>query len=186
MKPNIKSIFTTVLLLFFGFSSSAQIYITTAGSAKFVSDAPLELISATSDELQGAVNLTDNRFAFKINNKSFVGFNSPLQQEHFYENYIETDLFKSSTFEGKIIEKINPEQTGQQNIRAKGILNIHGIEQERIINATIEFLEDYILIECEYIVPLKDHNIRIPNVVNQKIAENIDVFIRAELKEKLD
>ena len=70
-------------------------------------------------------------------NRSFKGFNSPVQQEHFYENYIEDDKFPRSSFQGKIIEKIDANLTGDFNVRAKGILDIHGVKQERIIPGTL-------------------------------------------------
>ena len=152
----------------------------------FVSDAPLELISASSNNVQGAINVKDNRFLFIIDNKSFLGFNSPLQQEHFYENYIETEKYISSSFKGKIIEEVNVDQAGVQEVRAKGILSIHGVETERIIKATLESVDGTLILKCDFQVALEDHNIRIPNVVYQKIAEIIDVSVKAELEKKVE
>ncbi|HSG67217.1 MAG TPA: hypothetical protein VK994_00825, partial [Bacteroidales bacterium] len=103
--------------------SQNLVYSGSNGTILFKSDAPLELISAKSDELKGALKLSDGTFAFTIDNRSFKGFNSPLQQEHFYENYIEADKFPSSTFVGKIIEPIDPQGKGEYAVRAKGILN---------------------------------------------------------------
>jgi hypothetical protein len=165
---------------------SAQLYITNEGTATFTSDAPLELISATSDQLSGAIDVSDNRFAFRIANKSFIGFNSALQQEHFYENYIETDKYKYSSFQGKIIEKIDLSNPEPQQVRAKGTLSIHGVEQERIVKATLVVEDGKMVVFCEFTVPLEDHDIRIPNVVYQKIAEVIDVEVNAELNLKTD
>ncbi len=159
---------------------------THSGQVTFVSDAPLEIITASSDNVQGAINISDRRFAFKIENKSFIGFNSPLQQEHFYENYMETDKYSYSTFQGKIIEDLDEKNTELQNVRAKGILSIHGEEVERIIPATVLFTEEGIQVESEFTVRLEVHNISIPNVVNQKIAEVVEVRIQALLKEKKD
>ena len=164
----------------------AQIYLTDDGEAVFVSDAPLEFITATSNQVQGAINVTDKQYAFKIDNRTFIGFNSPLQQEHFYENYMEVDKYKYSTFQGKIIEDIDPQKRGPQPVRAKGILSIHGVDTERIIPASLEFSEGKILIHSEFDILLEDHNIRIPNVVHQKIAEVIKVKVSASLKEKKD
>lgn len=166
--------------------ASAQLYITNEGTATFTSDAPLELISATSDELSGAIDVSDNRFAFRIANKSFIGFNSALQQEHFYENYIETDKYKYSSFQGKIIEKIDLSNPGSQQVRAKGTLSIHGVEQERIVKATLTVAKNKLTVLCGFTVPLEDHDIRIPNVVYQKIAEVINVEVNAELILKTD
>lgn len=175
-----------ILLMVCVIPTSAQVYMTTEGIATFTSDAPLELISASSDELSGAIDISDNRFAFRIPNKSFIGFNSQLQQEHFYENYLETDKYKYSSFQGKIIEKIDLSGTNPQQLRAKGTLSIHGVEQERIVKATLLVEKDKLIVLCEFTVPLEDHDIRIPNVVYQKIAEVIDVEVNAELILKTD
>jgi polyisoprenoid-binding protein YceI len=161
-----------------------QIYVTHTGKAAFVSDAPLEVIKAESNEVNGAVNLADRTFAFTIDNSTFKGFNSSLQQEHFYENYMETQLYPTSSFKGKIIEEIDPNSTKEQVVRAKGILDIHGVSQERIIKGTLKKTGDKIEIRADFTVLLQDHQIKIPRVVYQKIAEVINVSILTELTRK--
>jgi len=165
--------------------NAQNIYLTHEGRVTFTSEAPLEIISAQSNELSGAIDLNNNHFAFKIANRSLRGFNSALQQEHFYENYMEVDKFPYSTFQGKIIEKINKDAKGTQKVRAKGTLTIHGVEQERIIDAVIEFDDHTIKINSAFRVMLEDHNIRIPSIVYQKIAENIAVEVHATLLPKI-
>jgi polyisoprenoid-binding protein YceI len=160
---------------------SQQIYITHTGKAGIVSNAPLEVIKAESAEMNGAINLADRSFAFTIDNKSFKGFNSALQQEHFYENYMEVQDYPVSSFKGKIIEEIDPASSKEQVVRAKGILNIHGVEQERIIKGTVKITGKKLQLEAGFTVLLEDHQIKIPRVVYQKIAETIDVSISAEL-----
>jgi hypothetical protein len=162
-------------------SFAQQIYITKTGKVNFVSDAPLELIKATSTELQGALNPGDKSFAFVIDNKTFKGFNSPLQQEHFYENYMEVQDYPTSSFKGKIIEDIDMQSVSGQTVRAKGVLTIHGVEQERIIKGTLLRTREKFILKAEFTVPLEEHNIKIPKVVYQKIAEIIQVNIEAEL-----
>jgi polyisoprenoid-binding protein YceI len=175
-----------LLLLIFNssFAFSQQIYITHTGKAGIVSDAPLEVIKAESAEMNGAINLADRSFAFTIDNKSFKGFNSSLQQEHFYENYMEVQDYPVSSFKGKIIEEIDPSSSKDQVVRAKGILNIHGVEQERIIKGTVKITDKKLQLEAGFTVLLEDHQIKIPRVVYQKIAETIDVSISAELNLK--
>lgn len=163
---------------------SQQIYLTRTGSAAFTSNAPLEIIKAESKEVQGAINLTDRTFAFSIDNKSFRGFNSDLQQEHFYENYMETQVYPASVFKGKIIEEIDLNSQKEQVVRAKGILDIHGVQQERILKGTIKISGDKLLLKADFTVLPEDHQIKIPRVVYQKIASEIDVSISAELTRK--
>jgi hypothetical protein len=163
------------------FAPSKTIYKTRSGTIVFVSEAPLETIKAKSEDLKGVIDTVKNTFAFSVNINSFKGFNSPLQQQHFYENYMESTAYPTATFSGKIIEIINYSRDGMYEIRAKGILNIHGVKSERIIKATVEINKDEILIKSSFSINLQDHNIKIPRIVFQKIAPDILVNIEAVL-----
>ena len=168
------------------FLAGQDIFLTRTGIASFTSNAPLEVIKASSDIVQGAINLEEKTIVFTVDNKSFKGFNSPLQQEHFYENYMEIQTHPTSVFQGKIIEDIDRNSGLEQVVRVKGTLSIHGVDQERIIKGTMRMQDDRIIIHSDFTVPLEDHNIKIPRIVNQKIAEVIDVSISAEMKRKSD
>lgn len=154
------------------------------GSANFLSEAPLELIKAASSELEGALNYSDRTFAFQIASRSFEGFNSSLQRTHFNEDYLESELYPKSTFKGKIIEEIDLKKVGKYTVRAKGKLTIHGISFDRIIRCNLEVQKDKILVKSKFTVFLDDHNITIPSIVNQKIAEEIKVEINLSLVSK--
>src|SRR3954453_7865795 len=69
----------------------ASIYKTTKGEIFFKSDAPLEIIKASSTEMIGLLDIDKKNFSLKVDLRSFKGFNSPLQKEHFNENYLESD-----------------------------------------------------------------------------------------------
>jgi hypothetical protein len=171
------------LIISSGFSirlAQKSVYSIEKGVVHFRSDAPLELIEAESAELKGLIDFEKETFAFSIPVNTFKGFNSALQREHFNENYMETDRFPRATFVGKIIENIDVSQPGQYHIRAKGKLSIHGTEQERIIPAVLTIQEGQILINSTFNVILEDHNIRIPKVVQHKIAETIIVNMNAK------
>jgi polyisoprenoid-binding protein YceI len=157
---------------------NAQIYSGINGELNFTSDAPLEVIKAKSENLQGALDLSKKTFAFKLYIRSFDGFNSPLQKEHFYENYLEADLFPNATFTGKIIENINE---GENKVRAKGILSIHGVENEVIIIIYINKKNEIIEFKSDFKVKLDDYNIELPKIVYQKIAEIVDVHTEGTL-----
>ena len=79
----------------------------TKGNIHFNSNAPNEIIKASSNQLKGVLDLTKKTFAFKVAVSSFEGFNSPLQKEHFNENYMESFNYPEITFSGKIIEDVN-------------------------------------------------------------------------------
>jgi YceI-like domain len=169
------------LLLSFTVNVSLQDYKVKTGSIAFRSDAPLELIKAQSNDLKGLLIPAKKQFAFIVSIKSFKGFNSPLQQEHFNENYLESNKYATASFEGKIIEDIDFTKDGVYSIRAKGNLNIHGVVQERIIKSELTIKNAAISIKSSFTVLLNDHNIPIPKVVNEKLASEIKVDIKADL-----
>ena len=152
------------------------------GIVALKSIAALELIAAKSNKLRGLIDTENQTFAWSVDIKSFEGFNSPLQREHFNENYMESVRFPKASFTGKIIEKIDFEAPGVQSVRAKGKLTLHGIEQERIIKSQLEFKSGKIYITSIFTVPVAEHNIEIPKIVHQKIAEEIQVTVTAVLK----
>lgn len=141
------------------------------------SDAPLELINAESDALSGSLDAEKKTFAFRVKIRTFLGFNSELQREHFNENYMESDEFSEATFSGKIVESVDLTADGKYVVRAKGILSIHGVEQQRILQSNITVREGKLHAESEFTVQLSDYNIKVPKVVHQKIAEVIDVRV---------
>ncbi len=152
------------------------------GSIAFTSDAPLELIEAESNQLTGVLKPSENTFAFLIYTKTFNGFNSPLQQEHFHENYMESEKYPKATFSGKFIENIENLKEGKHELRAKGMLVIHGVSVERIIKCTAVVSKKEVTITSNFNVPLEDHKISIPQVVYQKIAEEIYVTVKITLQ----
>jgi polyisoprenoid-binding protein YceI len=162
----------------------AQIYICKDGNTKFTSEAPLELIKAQSNKTTGVLDCAAKNVAFSIDIDSFEGFNSGLQKEHFRENYMETEKYPKATFKGKIIEDVDFSKNGTSQVRAKGIFNIHGTDKEKIVKAKITIKDKEIFVETSFEVPLEDHNIKIPKVVNQKIASIIMVEVKATLKPK--
>lgn len=164
---------------------SAQVhYGTDKGRIQFKSDAPLELIQATSKEMKGIIDTEQKAFAFSVEMKTFQGFNSPLQRVHFNENYLETNRYPKASFSGKIIENIDWDKNDTYEVRSKGKLIIHGQEQERIIRGTIKVSDGLIQLRSAFTVLLEEHQINIPKIMFQKISEEIQVIIEADLEKQ--
>jgi len=179
-------LFGLILLagLISSFSVKSQLYLTKNGKVYFASEAPLEIIKASSSKLSGILKTDNKSFTFSVSMKSFNGFNSPLQKIHFNENYIESDKYPTAKFKGKIIEDIDFAKRGKYKVRAKGKFSVHGKENPMTIRCNIEILKDEIKVSSKFIVYLKDHNIQIPTIVNQKLSEKINVTIKTSLKRK--
>jgi hypothetical protein len=181
----LKRIYIILIFASLGFSGlgqSSSVFSSRSGKAYFLSDAPLEMISASSNALMGVLSTGDRRFSFSIPVNSFEGFNSALQQTHFNDDYLETDLYPNSTFKGKIIEEVDLGVPGTYRIRAKGKLDIHGVSHDRIIRCDVVVEPGKISVKAKFTIFLDNHDIKIPSIVNQKIAEEIKVEIEFDMQ----
>jgi polyisoprenoid-binding protein YceI len=175
-------VFCFVATFIFSSTTSAQKrYSVSSGQINFTSNAELELIKASSSQLQGLIDPSSNQFAFSVDIKSFRGFNSELQREHFNEKYMESERFPKAKFSGKIIEQVDLTQNGTFEIRAKGDLEIHGEKQTRIIRGKVIVKDGALNIDAVFTVPLADHKIIVPSIVKQKIATEIEVAFTASM-----
>ena len=162
--------------------SAPKKYQCTNGTVTLKSVATLERIQAKSHKLRGVIDTENQQFAWTVDIRSLEGFNSPLQREHFNENYMESNRFPKASFTGRIIEKVDFDAPGVQLLRAKGKLALHGIEQERIIKCSLENKAGKLYISSSFTVAVAEHNIEIPRIVHQKIAEEIQVTVEAVLE----
>lgn len=152
------------------------------GKVDFVSEAPLEIIKASSDKLKAAIDKSKNTFAFAVEIRSFRGFNSALQKEHFHENYMETDWLPIATFTGKFIEQIDFSVNGTHPVRAKGKFTIHGVQKERVIKGVITINNGIVDMNTDFTVRLEDYDIKVPKIVYEKIAAEIKINVAIKFK----
>jgi len=141
----------------------------------FLSDAPMERVTAKSTACTGIIDLQQRSFAVQVPVRSFEGFNSPLQKEHFNENYLESGRFPAITFQGRIIESADLSRPGNCRVRAKGAFTVHGVTRERIIECSCVTTPEGIRVTSLFSVLLEDHDIRVPRVVQQKVSTLVEV-----------
>lgn len=176
-----KTLFIGLSLLFGGYMAQSQIMQMEESEVKFYSYTVLEDIEAVTKSAKGLINYEDESFYFEIPIITF-DFEKDLMEEHFNENYMETEEYPTATFEGKITSDINLDSDGTYIF--SGDLTIHGRTQKRDIEVTIKKDESgNISLNSEFKVKLVDHKIKIPKVVFANIAEIIDVTIKGNLVE---
>ncbi len=183
MKKQVVVLLSFLVLNFFAQAVSG-LYSTDDGTVMFRSEAAQELICATSHSLHGLIDIEKRTFAFRIPMRSFKGFNSGLQREHFNDNYVESERFPEANFRGKIIEQVDFSKDGKYVVRAKGILSVHGVEQERIIKSEVTVQDGNIHVESKFGILITDHDIKVPRVVHEKIASEIKIEVKADFKKK--
>jgi len=161
----------------------AQIWVSKNVTSSFFSTTPVEDIDAQSKTGASAINTKTNEIIFKINNTSYQ-FKKKLMQEHFNENYIESDKYPTSDFKGKIVEQIDFSKPGTYPITVKGNLQIHGVTKEYQAKGSLVITNDEAKATSAFNVKLADHDIKIPTIVFKQIAETIQVKMNATYQPK--
>ncbi len=165
-----------MLMLLYVVSVNAQdVLIDKGGVAHFYSEAPVENIEATNEKAIGAYNPKDGSVAVTMFMKDFH-FEKSLMEEHFNENYIESDKYPKATFKGKLDSKgLDLSKPGTYMQTVGGELTIHGITKK--LRTEVEFVvsKEEVQVNTLFKVALEDHDIEIPKIVIMNIAEVVDV-----------
>ena len=161
-------------LLFIGFQSKAQLFMTTNGEVSIFSKTPMENIDAVNKSVSSIINTATNEVAVQMRITNFV-FPNKLMQEHFNENYLESEKFPSATFKGKIKETVDLTLAGTYPITASGTATIHGVTRPIDLKGTIISTGTSLALTCAFEVKLVDYKVDIPKIVFAKIAEVIKV-----------
>lgn len=154
--------------------SFGQLYATKVGETSFFSETPVENIAAMNKTVGVILNTATNDLVTSMKITSF-DFPNKLMQEHFNENYMESDKFPVGTFKGKIVEKIDFTKNGSYDVTAKGQLTIHGVSQNRDLKGKLTIDNHKITLVSAFEVKLVDYKIEVPKLVFSKIAEVIAV-----------
>ncbi len=181
-----KLIVATLFLSFITLSSSAQRYYTKNGSISFFSKASLENIEANNNQVMSVLNTQTGDLQFSVLIKSFH-FEKALMEEHFNENYLESDKFPKSTFKGTIadVSKISFTTDGVYPVTVSGDLTLHGVTKK--INATgnITVKAGKISADAKFLLKLADYNVSIPKLVKDNIAESVEVKVVSHFDQKM-
>ena len=176
-----KSIITFICcFLFVAVSISQERYLTKNGAINFYSKAPMEDITADNNQVLSIVDASKGKMAISILMKSFL-FEKALMQEHFNENYVESDKYPKATFKGDILNFDSINETASVQ-KVKGMLTIHGVTKEITIEANFTKTKDAILVDGSFIIEVDDFNIKIPAVVAKNIAKKIKVSFNFDHK----
>ena len=168
------------VLYMVSFNAFAQKYTTEKTFVTFFSDAAIEDITADNKKAVGIFNKTTNEIAFSVPINGFQ-FEKSLMQEHFNEKYMESEKYPKSTFQG-IITDYDASLNNIQNVKAAGKLTIHGVTKEINVPGTIEKQGDKLVMKSKFIVKLEDYKIAIPELLWQKIAEQVEVTLEFTFK----
>jgi hypothetical protein len=179
MKNLIKTI---ILLMLISGSVFGQKYMTKNGKISFYSDGQAEKIQAINNQAATVLDITSGEWAFKLLMKSFE-FEKALMQEHFNENYVESNKFPNASFKGKLINlsEVNFNKNGKYKAVVEGDLTIHGVTKKVKTQGNIEVKEGKITANAKFPIALKDYDVKIPSAVVKNIAETVEITVDVNL-----
>lgn len=172
-----KNLFLLALTILSASSIFAQDKILTkTGQVTFEASVPsFEEVKANHKNVTCILNTKTGEMASLILVKGFQ-FKLALMEEHFNENYIESDKFPKATFKGKIdnfdLEKITAQN---QDFTIKGKIELHGKIKDVVVTAKIKKVKDGIEITSNFSLNPEDFDIQIPSLVKAKVAKKVDV-----------
>jgi polyisoprenoid-binding protein YceI len=181
MKRNISVLIIALLVTV---SAFGQNYVTKTGHIKFYSETPIETIEAHNHAVNSALNPQTGDFVFKVLIKSFE-FEKALMQEHFNENYMESDKYPNATFKGKLanVEGLDFSKDGSFDASIKGDLTIHGVTKTVEEKGTFTVSDGKIQGQSVFNVLLEDYEVKVPGAVKKQISESIEVSVDVMLEE---
>jgi hypothetical protein len=153
-------------------------YVCKNAKVSIFSKAPLEDIDASSQKGTSVFNATTGDLAFSVPIRSFT-FEKSLMQEHFNENYMESEKYPNASFKGKVQQLPDLSKNGTYPVSVTGTFEAHGVRQARTIPGKIIVNQGTISMSSEFVVMCKDHKIEIPTIVFKNIAESIRVQVAA-------
>ncbi|HEX9510539.1 MAG TPA: YceI family protein [Puia sp.] len=158
--------------------SFGQLYFTRSGVIGFYSRTPLEDIKAENNQVYALIDIGKKTIAFSSLLKGFI-FPKELMQEHFNENYVESDKYPKASFTGSFTGDIDIKKDGLYQVDVKGQLSLHNTTRDVETPATLEVRSGMLLGTAQFKIRPEEYHIDIPSVVRDKIAKEFTITIKA-------
>lgn len=177
-----------IATLFFAFAlavtASAQgKFYTKTGLIDFFSSATLEDIQARNKTVTAILDSKTGAVQFSVLMKGF-DFEKQTMQEHFNQNYLETDKYPKSEFKGSITNNASVKygKDGSYPVVVKGDLTIHGVTKKVNIKGIVKIVNGKPQLNSVFNVLLSDYNVKIPAAVKDKLSNTIKITVNCALE----
>ena len=156
-------------------------FYTKNGNASFYSEAPIENIQAHNKSATCVLDSKTGEIQFSLLMKGFE-FRKALMQEHFNEDYMDSDKFPRSEFKGQIVNNkdVNYSKNGDYTVKVKGNLVIHGVTKEIETDGKVTVSDNKILIGSEFSIELPDYDVKNDRFNN--ISNHIKIVVNCSLE----
>jgi polyisoprenoid-binding protein YceI len=165
-------------MLFSGLNLNAQKYITKEGHIEIFSKTPLFTIEAVNKKVASIVDFTNGDLVATTLVRSFK-FHEALVEDHFNENYMESEKFPKASFKGKVtnIKDVDLKKNGEYKITFKGTLTMHGETNPLDGTGTIIIKDGKVTGKAQFTVSLAAYKIRVEESYKKSINDEIRLDI---------
>lgn len=176
-----KTLLTTMLLVSLIVFSQEKL-ISKSGTVILEASVPsFQPVKGSNNSVTFVLNTATGEIASLALMKGFR-FDIALMEEHFNENYMETNTYPKAIFRGKIEGFVMNKLTEDyKDYIIKGKLELHGKSKEIIANAKITKSGSRITILSEFSVNSSDFNIPIPSLIKYKLDNKVNIQLLAVL-----
>ena len=162
----------------FNFSLKAQKYITKEGTIEIFSKTPIFTIEGIDKKVASILNFENGEVVATTLVRSFK-FHEALVEDHFNENYMESEKFPKASFKGNItnFKDVNLKKNGDYKITIKGDLTIHGVTKPIDATGTITIKDGKVLAKTQFNVSLAGYKIHVEESYKDAIKDEIRLNI---------
>jgi polyisoprenoid-binding protein YceI len=181
LKRNLVVVMALVLSVSVSFAQDK--FYTKTGKISFYSKAPLEEIEGKNKTVTAIVDSKSGAIQFAVQMKGFE-FEKQLMQQHFNENYVESDKYPKAEFKGMITNNSGIDYTkdGTYTAKVKGKLTIHGVTKDVETTGTLKVNGGKIDANSTFNVLISDYNIKIPAIVKDKVSNSMKITVDCNLE----
>lgn len=180
-----KNLLVTVFAVFITMTCFGQKFYTKNAQINFDATSPSspERVEGINRSGTCVVDTKTGNMQFAVLMKAFA-FERALMEEHFNENYMESDKFPKAEFKGEIKDndKIDYSKDGTYTVKVKGKLTMHGESEDVDAEAKIIILNGKISATADFSVKLSDYKISIPGLVADKISKTAKISVSCPLE----
>lgn len=164
---------------------SGQKYFTKNGKINFDATATSspEKIEGINRSVTCVIDTKTGNVQFAVLMKGFE-FERALMEEHFNENYVQSDKFPKAEFKGAIEanDKVNYAKAGIYTVKVKGKLTMHGETKDVETDGKLVIQDGKINASADFIVPLSDFKVSIPGLVADKVSKTAKISVACVLE----
>ena len=179
-----KRLFVLVVVALLAAPAFAQKFFTRDGKVKFdaTSANSPEKIEALSKTATCVLDVQSGDMQWAVLLKGFK-FEKALMEEHFNENYVESNKYPKATFNGRItnLSEVNFAKDGTYNAVVTGQMTLHGVTKEITTNGAITVSGGKVNVNAGFTLTLADYNIDVPSLVSDKLAKEAKILIDTAL-----